>query len=149
MSESKPHIRTATLEDASELARLLGQLDFPVGTQDILARWHNWNAAGNTALVAEGTQSRLVGVAVLHTMHVLHRPHPVGRISALVVDESERSRGIGGALVTAAETTLAKAGCGLLEITSNLRLTQAHAFYEHIGYTRTSFRFAKTQHQTS
>ena len=146
MIESKTdvRVRTALVQDAPELARLLSQLDFPADTEAILARWQGWSAAGNSALVAEGKDRRLAGVAVLHVMHVLHRPRPVGRISALVVDESERGQGLGRTLVAAAESFLVEAGCGLMEITSNLRLTEAHAFYEHIGFPRTSVRFAKS-----
>jgi GNAT superfamily N-acetyltransferase len=145
MIESKTdvRVRTALVQDAPELARLLSQLDFPTNTEAILARWQGWSTAGNSALVAEGKDGRLAGVAVLHVMHVLHRPRPVGRISALVVDESERGQGLGRTLVAAAESFLVEAGCGLMEITSNLRLTEAHAFYEHIGFPRTSIRFAK------
>lgn len=89
---------------------------------------------------ADGT---LAGAVTLHQMVVLHRPTPVGRITALVVDDSVRGQGIGRALVAAAEQALADSGCGLLEITSNERLADAHAFYAHLGYERTSVRFAK------
>jgi GNAT superfamily N-acetyltransferase len=93
--------------------------------------------------VAARADGTLAGAVTLHQMIVLHRLRPVGRITALVVDAPDRGRGIGRALVAAAEAALARSGCGLLEITSNVRLAEAHAFYEHLGYERTSFRFAK------
>jgi GNAT superfamily N-acetyltransferase len=94
------------------------------------------------ALVLQGEHS-LLGVITLHRMVVLHRPKPVGRITSLVVDPSERGQGFGRALVIAAESTLIQAGCGLIEVTSHARRTDAHEFYRHIGYEQTSLRFAK------
>jgi GNAT superfamily N-acetyltransferase len=138
-----PEIRPATERDAPELARLLTALGHPTAAESIAARWEEWVAEGNSALVAGGADAALAGVATLHRMIVLHRPHPVGRITALVVDEALRGQGIGRALVVASERVLARAGCGLLEITSNVRLVDAHAFYEHLGYERTSIRLAK------
>jgi GNAT superfamily N-acetyltransferase len=46
-------------------------------------------------------------------------------------------------LVEAAEAWMEKEGCKLVEVTSNDRRTEAHAFYRHLGYERTSIRFAK------
>lgn len=136
-------IRSARPDDAVELARLFTELGHATTADALRARWPAWSAAGNSALVA-ATADHLLGVATLHRTDVLHRPRPVGRISALVVDARYRGAGLGKALVAACEHEHHEAGCGLLEVTSNLRRTDAHAFYEHLGYDRTSYRFAKT-----
>lgn len=139
-----PAIRAAVSTDAGELARLFTTLGHPTRADEIAARWAQWAAEGNDALVADRGDDTLAGLATLHRTRVLHRPGPVGRITALVVDEVERGRGIGRALVGAAEERLTRDGCVLLEITSNLRRADAHAFYERIGYERTSLRLART-----
>ena len=135
-------IRLATPEDAAELARLLSPLGYPIGANDVAAVWGEWAAEGNFALVVQGEAS-LLGTITLHRMVVLHRPKPVGRITSLVVDPSVRGQGLGRALVLAAEDALVRAGCGLLEVTSHARRTDAHDFYRHFEYEQTSFRFAK------
>ena len=139
----KPSIRPATVADAAELARLISPLGYPITAADVAAIWEAWQAQGNLALVVQGERS-LLGVVTLHRTYVLHRARPVGRITALVVDSPARRQGLGRALVAAAERTLARDGCGLLEVTSHVRRKEAHAFWKHLAYERTSFRFAKT-----
>lgn len=135
-------VREATPDDAAAIARLLAELGYP-WTPDIVAeRLKALNAIGNTALVAQ-RGDEVVGVLTLSAMLVLHRPQPVGRISAFVVTERCRGQGIGRTLVDAAERHLSAKGCGLVEVTSNRRREDAHAFYERLGYERTSYRFAK------
>lgn len=148
MSEPAPafSIRLARPDDAPELARLVTELGHPTTAAELAARWPGWSAAGNVALVAVAGlfPGRLLGMSMLHRTDVLHRPRPIGRISALVVDARHQGTGIGRALVAASEAYHAAAGCGLVEVTSNLRRSAAHAFYEHLDYERTSFRFARS-----
>lgn len=97
---------------------------------------------GRGVLLAE-LDGVVVGCLSTSVMRVLHRPAPVGRISMMVVDEAVRGRGIGGALVRAAEQALAARGCYMVEVTSNVRRAEAHRFYEQLGYERTSVRLAR------
>ena len=138
-----PAVRQAVLSDAQEIARLLTQLGHPTSAAEVQALWPAWAAAGNDAWVVPRADGTLAALAVLHRTHMLHRRRPVGRITALVVDEADRGAGLGRSLVAAAEARLAGEGCELLEITSHRRLTEAHAFYEHLGYEYTSLRFAR------
>ena len=108
----------------------------------VASGWERWAAEGNSALVAEGEDS-LLGTLTLHRMVVLHRPRPVGRITSLVVDPGARGRGLGRALVLAAEEASLREGCGLLEVTSHRRFSEAHDFYRHLAFEQTSLRFAK------
>lgn len=135
------HLRRAVRADASELARLLAPLGFPLTRERVEAVWDAWEAEGNLALVAPG-ETGLLGAITLHRMVVLHRDRPVGRITALAVDPVVRGRGLGRALVQAAAEELARAGCSLLEVTSHRRHEGAHAFYRHVGFEETSRRFA-------
>ena len=142
-SGTTTRLRDARRDDAAELARLFTQLGHATSTADVEQRWAEWTADGARAIVAESEAGPLVGLVTFGRMRVLHRPHPVGRVTSLVVDERLRGEGIGRRLVARAESELAQAGCRLIEVTSNLRRVDAHAFYEHIGYARTSLRLAR------
>ena len=134
-------IRDAMPADAGAIAALIVALGYEVSAGEVRSRLAALGKAGQTALVAD--RGGLVGVLTTSVMIVLHRPHAVGRISMLVVAEVARGGGIGRALVAEAEKRLAAAGCGLIEVTSNSKRLRAHAFYEKLGYERTSLRFAK------
>jgi GNAT superfamily N-acetyltransferase len=136
-------IRRGALTDAAEIARLLSLLDHPTLATDVESTWPQWSASGAAAFVVPGKDNALSGLITLQAIRVLHRRQPVGRITALIVDPAARRSGVGRALVNAAEEYFLSAGCGLIELTSNQRLTDAHAFYEHLGFQKTSLRLAK------
>jgi GNAT superfamily N-acetyltransferase len=137
-----PIIRFAVTDDAEAIAGLFVELGHPVGTEEMAARLARFEQLGEEALVAQ-VDGEVVGVCVLHATPVLHRPAPVGRLTAVVVRAALRGAGVGRALVAASEARLRERGCELLELTSNMPLVEAHAFYERLGFEKTSYRFFK------
>jgi GNAT superfamily N-acetyltransferase len=138
----KPQIRMAKPADAPTLTALIEFLGHPITEKDVRKNLTRLARLDEAPLVAT-LDKRVVGLIGVHRMITVHRDAPVGRIPILVVAEDAQGHGIGRMLVEAAEDALRKAGCKLVEVTSNDRRTQAHAFYRHLGYERTSLRFMK------
>lgn len=138
----KPKIREAKASDAKVLAKLIKYLGHEIDEKGVRKNLSKLARTGESPLVAT-LDKQVVGLVGMHRMVAVHRPSPVGRINVLVVAENAQDRGIGRILVNAAEQWCRKAGCKILEVTSNDRRTAAHAFYRHLGYERTSIRFMK------
>jgi len=139
--EPKLSIREARPRDSEAIAALIVALGYEVTAAEVRTSLAALKKTDGPALVAE--RGEIAGVLTTHITPVLHRPRPVGRITMLAVAERLRGQGIGAALVAEAEKRLAAKGCGLIEVTSNIKRLRAHAFYERLGYERTSYRFGK------
>ncbi len=136
-------IREATIADADIVSALLSELGYPWPVSVMADRLEAFIGAGEDVLLAfDG--DRALGLVTTHITPVLHRPTGVGRITAMVVTEGARGRQVGRALVDEAERRLAASGCALVEVTSNQSRVPAHAFYERLGYEKTSYRFKKS-----
>jgi GNAT superfamily N-acetyltransferase len=135
-------IRNATAADSAAIQRLIGQLGYSATQGEVQSRLSAIEAAGQEVLVATFALE-VIACLSTSTMIVPHRPAPVGRISMMVVDERWRGKGVGAEMAAAAERLLAGKGCQIVEVTSNLRRTDAHRFWERLGYERTSARFAR------
>jgi len=94
-------------------------------------------------LVAE-EDGEVVGLASLHVGLALEYDGDAGKLSAIVVDERNRGRGIARALVSAIELEARRRGCVLLFLTAAERRRDAHAFYRAVGFEETGRRFAKS-----
>jgi GNAT superfamily N-acetyltransferase len=98
-------------------------------------------AAGQQLLVAE-RRGRIIGTLVLVIApNLSHHSKPYAIIENVVVDESQRSKGVGEALIGHAVAEAQRAGCYKVSLTSNKRRTEAHRFYERLGFKRTHEAF--------
>ena len=65
------------------------------------------------------------------------------QIEAVRVDASLRGQGTGAALMADAEARARAAGATLMQLTSNASRTDAHRFYERLGYAPSHIGFKK------
>jgi ribosomal protein S18 acetylase RimI-like enzyme len=138
----KPLLRDAKGRDADQLASLFAILGHPITPEQVKGQLRALRKSGDPLLVIAQGDQVLAACGMARTL-TPHRSAPVGRITILVVAEDLQRQGFGRQLVEEAERRLQAAGCELLEVTSNDRLTGAHAFYRRLGFERTSMRFAK------
>jgi GNAT superfamily N-acetyltransferase len=140
--EAKPKLRDAKPSDAKRLVELIHELGHEIDEKQVRKNLSALKNSGEVPLVAT-LDKKVVGMCGVGRRVVIHRPAPLGRITALVVAKEAQDEGIGRMLVEAAEDWMRKKGCRLVEVTSNDRRTAAHAFYRHMGYERSSIRFFK------
>ena len=134
-------VRPMTERDARAVADLAGQLGYPSTEAQIVRRFESVSGdAGSAVFVAEDEQGRIVGWT-----HVIARTFlesdPYAELAGLVVDRTARRRGVGHALVSAAEAWAAGRGYTTMRVRSNVKRVEARPFYEGRGYA-----IGKSQH---
>lgn len=85
----------------------------------------------------------VVGVAV-HRIHENTFDGVQMYVDDLVADESQRSRGIGKALMDHLQEQARDSGCQAFNLDSGTQRTQAHKFYFREGMVVNSFHFGKS-----
>lgn len=133
-------IRLMEARDVDRIADLLTQLGYPSTPLQIARRFTRIDGRDDQALLVADDGSAVVG-----WMHVGAHPYlesdESAEILGLVVAEGQRSRGVGAALVSAAERWAVEHGCDVIRVRSRITRDRAHAFYERAGFER-----IKTQH---
>lgn len=138
------HIRSATMADGEALARLLGAMGYPAEPAAIEQRLQMLITDGGHNVVLVATVGILVAGVVAGTLvPMLQHELPLGRITALAVDEDQRGLGIGRRLVAAAERWFADRGISRLELTSAEQRSEAHQFFRKLGFREKRLRMVK------
>src|SRR4051794_3266964 len=120
-------IRPALPSDAATIADLATQLGYPSRPEEAEARLRDvLSRPDSTVLVAEDEDGTVTGYGHVFGAHRVDAD-PFAEIGALVVDERQRSQGIGAALVEAMEEWAAGQGYRALRVRSNVIRDRAHA----------------------
>ncbi|PPK64106.1 GNAT family N-acetyltransferase [Actinokineospora auranticolor] len=128
-------IRPVRSADAPAVTALLVELGYPDNTEaGVRRRLARWSGTEHGAAFVAESGGRVVGVVAVAAIPLLEREGALGRIVALVVDETRRGSGVGRGLVAAAEAAARELGCVVMEVTSSRHRTGAHAFYRALGY---------------
>lgn len=135
-----PVPRSARTEDARELARLAGQLGYPVDPHVMAARLMNLLTDPRQWIRVADADGCLAGWITAERRLSLESGARV-EITGLVVDGTKRRGGVGRTLVAAAEAWAAEQGGGIVTVRSNVAREASHPFYESQGYLR-----QKSQH---
>jgi GNAT superfamily N-acetyltransferase len=137
-------VRRARTSDIAQLTPLCGQLGYPSSEEEVRGRLSGIDEAPLHALwVAETSDGKLAGFLNAFVMRTIDTDARV-EIAALVVDDAQRSRGVGQLLIEQVEAWARENGCKVIGLRSNVIRDRAHKFYERLGYvhykTQKSFR---------
>ena len=139
-------IRDARRDDLPRVVALLA--DDPLGAGRELpgeplvpayaAAFDAMAAQGGNELLVATTGDEVVGCLQLVVIPGLSRAGMLrGQIEGVRVASAHRGRGIGELLVAEAVERARAAGCGLVQLTSDVSRADAHRFYERLGFAAT------------
>jgi len=94
-------------------------------------------------LVAVNEMDEVVGFISCHGQELLHHEAQVFEIQEMYVARNYRDKGIGKALYAALLEKLAKADCESLEVSTQIKRTDAKRFYLKLGFTQSHAKFVK------
>ena len=147
MSDSKKtgdiSVRRPERADAAALAELMTQLGYPTRTSEMEMRMETIGADKNYATFVAVSEGKVCGMIGTVTRYSYEHNNPGAKILALVVSDQMRGRGVGHALIAAAENDLVQRNVRRVAVNTHFRRTEAHEFYEKIGYTKNGFRLVK------
>ncbi|WP_297895896.1 GNAT family N-acetyltransferase [Shewanella sp.] len=132
-------IRQIQIADLKVIADLLLQLGYSA-TPEQLQKYLGKSDRTDEVYLAE-VEGKILGLISLIFFDYFPTQQRICRITALVVTETCRGLGVGTQLINFAKTRANEQGCSKLEVTTSMRREKTQAYYEAIGFEKTSFRY--------
>lgn len=126
-------IRDMIAADLPAARALLEQLGYELDDAEVRRRYDAVAQAPGHALMVADYDADVVGLLHLYARPALEKP-PEVIVQALVVDAAVRGRGVGRQMMACAEVWARQRGFCSVALTSQVGRTEAHAFYEGLGY---------------
>jgi predicted N-acetyltransferase YhbS len=131
-------LRVAVPHDAQRISELLDQLGWSVLPDAVVAEL---SASPATEVVVAERDGDVVGLIAVTTRRQFQRAGNLITIDTLIVDEQNRSQGIGEQLISVAVEAAKRSNAQAIELVSNLRRVEARRFYERLGFEVTANYF--------
>lgn len=135
-------IRVANEKDIDAIHRWIEELEEIELPMDIFQRTYQEELDSDrwTCLVYE-EDGKIQGVLNMRMEEQLQHPYKVAEILEFIVSKELRGKGIGRKLFEEAIRIAKENDCGHIELCSNMRRKNAHAFYEHMGMVKDHYNF--------
>ncbi|HEY1496041.1 MAG TPA: GNAT family N-acetyltransferase [Candidatus Solibacter sp.] len=101
-----------------------------------IRRWPNFRLL---AAIVDGEVAGTYSLSIVDKLG--KRGTPAGVVEDVAVLPSRQGQGIGRAMMEHARAECRRAGCYKLALSSNLKRTDAHRFYDSLGFERHGFSF--------
>jgi GNAT superfamily N-acetyltransferase len=137
-------IRGPKKQDAAAIAQLMTELGYPATAGQIPARLEALAFDPSTVVWVGELDGDVVALGTGKVFAVINADGPTAQLTALVVAERVRGRGVGREMVRAAEEWARARGATRLTLTSAVHRERAHEFYKRLGYEHTGVRLAKS-----
>jgi N-acetylglutamate synthase-like GNAT family acetyltransferase len=131
-------VRDAVQQDAPAIAELFTQLGYPNTATGVTQRLQEISQDADYRALVAVLDGQVVEVAGLHVIHFFEKEGTWCRLTALVVGEEYRDRGIGRILVEAVERAARDRDCMQVELNSGEHRIDAHAF--NVAFVRMAGR---------
>ena len=142
-AEAVLRVRQAEIGDAGDVAALLEALGYPCSRNEAIERITHFHDDPRQQLLLAELDGVACGLASLLLNYSLTRGTDVARVTSMVVSPDCHRQGIGRRLLREIELVARRAGAIRIEVTSNPRRVEAHAFYHGCGYADGSRHFVK------
>lgn len=141
--EEEYTIRQAVESDAASVKCLLEELENRVFDQAIFMRiYMEYLRVPLTLMqVAVQNENEIIGFITCKGQSLLHHEGMVFEIQELIVTKAHQGRGVGRKLIEALRPELLRHGAISLEVTTNKRRKEAHAFYQSVGFLNSHEKF--------
>ena len=148
-------VRNAVIEDGEAILALMPRLasfDVPKSRNPVdlwrsdaamLQRWLDGDAAECLVQVAVDDAQKLLGFTLVSLCPELLSHEPSAHLEAIAVGEGAEGKGIGQALLAAAESAASARGAQTITLHVFASNTRARGFYEHSGYDGELMRYIK------
>jgi len=148
-------VRNAVIEDGEAILALMPRLasfnvpksrnpvDLWRSDAAMLQRWLDGDAAECLVHVAVDNAQKLLGFTLVSLRPELLSHEPSAHLEAIAVGEGAEGKGVGQALLAAAESAASAHGAQTITLHVFSSNTRAREFYEHSGYDGELLRYIK------
>jgi GNAT superfamily N-acetyltransferase len=146
MRSSEPlSVRAAKRADLPRIRDLLSALaGTPLTSKEAANRFRLVTANPEEELVIACAGAEAIGLLAFRIRHNVESVSHYGEVSAIVVDDAWRNKGVGRLLIDRAEAIARRRKCiGLWLVSGFGREEEAHEFYRRMGFASTGMRFVK------